>query len=43
MDYNQQEGELLWQKLFVENDLIGGAYIAFTNVYNKGYRAKEVA
>ena len=42
-DYNRREGYLLWQKLFAENDLIDGLYIAFTNIYDKGYRAKKVA
>ena len=42
-DYNRREGYLLRQKLFAESDLINGLYIAFTNIYDKGYRAKKVA
>ena len=42
-DYNRREGYLLRQKLFAENDLINGSYIAFTNIFDKGYRAKKVA
>ena len=42
-DYNRREGYLLRQKLFAESELVGGLYIAFTNIYDKGYRAKKVA
>ena len=42
-DYNQREGYLLRQKLFAESDLVGGLYITFTNIYDKGYLAKKVA
>ena len=42
-DYNRKEGYLKRQEHFANNDEVNGAVLPFTNVYDKGYRAKMVA
>ena len=41
--YNAQEGYLKRQEEFANNDLVNGDVLPFTNIYDKGYRAKMVA
>ena len=42
-DYNQREGYLQLQQEFALNDLVNGQVLPFTNIYDKGYRAKMIA
>ena len=42
-DYNKRSGYLEEQMAFQRKDLVGDNVIPFTNIYDKGYRAKLVA
>ena len=42
-DYNRREGYLKLQEDFANNDHVNEAVLPFTNIYDKGYRAKMVA
>ena len=42
-DYNRREGYLQRQENFANNDLVNETVLPFTNIYDKGYRAKMIA
>ena len=41
--YNKKAGYLEEQNSFAQNDLVMNEIVPFTNIYDKGYRAKMVA
>ena len=41
-EYNKSAGYLKEQETYQQNDLIGGELVPFLNIYDKGYRAREV-
>lgn len=42
-DYNKRAGYLKIQKQYAENDLVNSKLVPFTNIYDKGYRARCIA
>ena len=42
-DYNRREGYLQRQENFANNDLVNETVLPFTNIYDKGHRAKMIA
>ena len=42
-DYNKRAGYLQEQEQYQNKDLVNQAVVPFTNIYDKGYRAKMVA
>ena len=41
-DYNKRAGYLEEQSAFQKNDLVDGEVLPFTNIYDKGYRARAI-
>ncbi|KAL7425489.1 hypothetical protein ACHAXH_000032, partial [Discostella pseudostelligera] len=41
-EYNKSAGYLNEQEIYQQSDLVGGEVIPFLNIYDKGYRAREV-
>ena len=42
-DYNKWAGYLKIQKQYAKNDMVDSKLLPFTNIYNKGYRARCIA
>ena len=42
-DYNKRAGYLKIQKQYAENDMVDSKLVPFTNIYDKGYRARCIA
>ena len=41
-EYNKSAGYLKEQEVYQQNDLVGGELVPFLNIYDKGYRARDV-